>query len=184
LNYWYRLFAPEHGLKASPYHEEYTRRSLAPDCPAIFVTWYDAWVFCQWACWDDHSCRLPHEDEWEYAAKAATGWDWNYWWGDELDPTKCNAGQNVQHTTAPDRQHENPWGFQDILGNAWEWCEDEYRVRYSRSGIADSSARVLRGGSWSNGASGVRSAFRLHLVPSLSSYLVGFRVARALQRKP
>ncbi len=51
---------------------------------------------------------------------------------------------------------------------------------YSRTSEPDSSARVLRGGSWLNRATAVRSAFRDHGHPSNSSLDVGFRVARAL----
>jgi formylglycine-generating enzyme required for sulfatase activity len=46
------------------------------------------------------------------------------------------------------------------------------------------SARVLLGGSWNNNASNVRSAIRNHNDPTNSNNNVGFRVAKALQRKP
>ncbi len=97
LNCWYRLFRTGSRVEAVALSREYAQRSPQTDTPAIFVSWYDAWVFCQWARWDGHSCRLPHEDEWEYAAKADTAWDRNYWWGDEFDPAKCNADENVGH---------------------------------------------------------------------------------------
>ena len=184
VNAVFRLFAPEHGVRPSWYQEEYEQRSAEERTPAIFVNWYDAWVFCRWAHWDGQSCRLPREHEWEYAAKAGTNWEWNYWWGDGFDQTKCNANQHVGHATPPTAEHANPWGFQDMLGNVWEWCQDQYRRQFSLSAAATSSARVLRGGSWLSYPWLTRSAFRDYGRPSDSDFNVGFRVARALPREP
>jgi len=187
INAWYRLFDPGHGTNESWYREVYSRISPDADTPAIFVTWFDAWAFCLWARWQGASCRLPHEHEWEYAAKADTPWDQNYWWGDQFDSGKCNGDQNVGRTTAPAAKHENPWRFQDILGNVLEWCQDVYHPVYSRDNPDDptgSSARVLRGGSWDDGAAWLRSAFRGCDDPADAIDYVGFRVARALHRKP
>ena len=117
LNAAFRLFLPQHGIESSHFSAEYEKISPADDTPVIFVTWYDAWAFCQWAHWDGRSCRLPHEDEWEYAAKAGTPWDQNYWWGDEFDTDKCNADSRVGSTTPPTESHQNPWGLIDMLGN-------------------------------------------------------------------
>ncbi len=102
VNAWYRLFDPAHGLIDSWYRETYGKISPDEEPPAIYVSWYNAWAFCLWARWDGESCRLPHEDEWEYAAKAGTPWDWNYWWGDAFNAGKCNAERNIGRTTPAD----------------------------------------------------------------------------------
>jgi hypothetical protein len=174
VNGWYRLFDPGHGLVDSWYRDTYGQISPEDETPAIFVSWYDAWSFCLWARWAGQSCELPHENQWEYAAKAGTDWSWNYWCGDEFDASKCNADQNVGRTTRPDPAHANPWGLEDILGNVWEWTDDEYRRAYDLDAPPDSSARVLRGGSWNDDAYFVRSAFRYGLVPWLSENLTVF----------
>ncbi len=186
INAWYRLFDPGHGVTDSWYREVYERISPYADTPAIFISWYDAWAFCLWAHWTGASCRLPHEHEWEYAAKAGTAWDQNYWWSDKFDSSKANGDQQAGCATAPTAEHANPWGFEDILGNVVEWCQDEYRPAYKRDNVDDptsSSARVLRGGSWYNDANRLRSAFRISNHPASSDSSTGFRVARAL-RKP
>jgi formylglycine-generating enzyme required for sulfatase activity len=179
INRWYRLFRPGHGQVDSYYRDVYEGISPQPTTPVIFVTWYDAWAFCLWAHWQRRSCRLPREYEWEYAAKAGTPWDWNYWWGDDFDAEKCNAANKVGHTTPPATAHANPWGFEDMSGNVLEWCEDCYRERYDRDKPPESSARVLRGGSWNDYADFARSAYRNYGRPSVSENYSGFRVARA-----
>ena len=183
LNAWYRLFDPGHGQSDSYCREQYAVISGQAETPTIFVTWYDAWVFCKWASWLGMSCRLPREYEWEYAAKAGTYWNLNYWWDDEFRADKCNAGNHHDGTTPPSSSHANPWGFEDILGNVWEWCDDEYRTSYTRDRDAppDRSGRVLRGGSWNFDESYARSAYRDAWQPTVSNFIVGFRVARNLQ---
>ena len=49
----------------------------------------------------------------------------------------------------------NAWGFFDMHGNVWEWCEDTWHRSYKgapRDGSAwvtrDAGERVFRGGSW------------------------------------
>ena len=177
LNAWYRLFSPGHGEVESSYLEKYRQISQAPNSPVIFVSWYDAWAFTLWARWDGHSCRLPREYEWEYVAKAGTAWDQNYWWGDAFEADKCNADKNVGHTTPPTAVHANPWQFEDILGNVWEWCEDWYRAAYDRNAVGEASYRVIRGGSWLGDSVYCRAACRFRNVPQYRYDNLGFRVA-------
>ncbi|MFZ1552168.1 MAG: SUMF1/EgtB/PvdO family nonheme iron enzyme [Anaerolineae bacterium] len=71
----------------------------------------------------------------------------------------------------------------DLAGNVWEWVSSEYRnypysandgrEEQSRTGVR----RVLRGGSWYNGARLVRSAFRDRNDLGTRNVIVGFRVA-------
>jgi serine/threonine protein kinase/formylglycine-generating enzyme required for sulfatase activity len=189
LNGWYRLFDPGHGIGPSYYRDAYARIRGGADTPVIYVSWYDAWAFCQWAQWGGRGCRLPHEHEWEYTAKGGTAWDWNYWWGDQFDVSKCNADMQVGRTTPPDEQHANPWGFQDMLGNVWEWCQDWYRPKFLLGAPTDyadrvlrgGSCRVLRGGSWYVYPRDARCAARDHGQPANAYDDVGFRVARAVR---
>lgn len=90
------------------------------------------------------------------------------------------AGTHPVRTREPSR-----WGLYDMLGNVWEWCEDNWHDRYQDAPadgpvwLSGSAARrVLRGGSWIHGARSVRAACRLGYVPSNRYDYIGFRCAR------
>ena len=71
-----------------------------------------------------------------------------------------------------------------MLGNVWEWQSDWYGAysagaQTNPTGPGSGSSRVLRGGSWSDNTSDVRSSNRYDLTPDFTYYYLGFRVARA-----
>src|SRR5262249_44132883 len=81
----------------------------------------------------------------------------------------------------------NPWGFCDMLGNAWEWCWDWYDpAEYTRQrtrtsdpiAFATGPNKVVRGGSWHDQVKSLRSSARGSLAPEKLDGGVGFRVAR------
>ena len=76
-------------------------------------------------------------------------------------------------------------------GNVWEWVEDVWHDNYSDApidgsawtdiaGKTSSSKRVIRGGSWLEPSSNIRSANRSSVPPVTRVGSLGFRVARAL----
>jgi formylglycine-generating enzyme required for sulfatase activity len=154
--------------------------------------------------------RLPTEAEWEYACRAGTTTEYSFgdsdselgdyaWFGDnsgarQIDALnlwntdKDNYGRrlfdNTCRTHPVGQKKPNPWGFYDMHGNVWEWCQDWHGYHPSGSvtdpaGPASGSSRLLRGGSFINHSSVVRSALRnLSLRPGNRVYNVGFRLAR------
>ena len=81
------------------------------------------------------------------------------------------------------RKQPNAWGLHDMLGNVWEWCGDGFRD-YKAEPVEDPVGavteerplRAVRGGSWIDGAGGVRSAYRFGLGPGSADGDLGFRL--------
>lgn len=146
--------------------------------PVEQVSWHDAQAFCQRL---NELCTrqgvnqgqrfcLPSEAQWEHACRAGSPGDFGLLKNgkqgtvDELARYNSNSGD----TTWPvGSRAENAWGLYDMHGNVWEWCEDPY----------DASPRVLRGGSWDNGAADCTAGVRNRLDPGYHSSHIGFRFA-------
>ena len=115
---------------------------------------------------DSKGCyRLPTDEEWELAA------------GDEMETPLANIAwywKNSEKKTHPVAlKQANNYGLYDVLGNVWEWTS-------TRSWKSLWLGRVIRGGSWSNGAWNLRSANRGYGYPGEEYSNVGFRLVRTL----
>ena len=156
--------------------------------PASWVSWTDARAYAEWLSRETgEKYRLLSEAEWEYVARA--GSTTPYPWGDELGSNRANCwacGDEFQFTAPVGRFPPNAWGLHDAVGNGWEWVEDCWNDTHEGA-PSDASARlegdcsyhVIRGGSWRDGPTELRSAFRR---PVENPYFKGgnLRVAREL----
>ena len=164
------------------------------DHPVVYVNWYAAVAYAQWV-----GKRLPTEAEWEYAARGGLAGK-KYSRGDTITHTDANYGLDIGGTSAVGQYAANGYGLYDMAGNVWEWCLDKYEPTFytdahnSRNPISGAVtiqelldnfasvqpriSRVLRGGAWYPGASGLRVADRDGSKPSFSNSLVGFRCMR------
>jgi formylglycine-generating enzyme required for sulfatase activity len=156
---------------------------------------------------------LPTEAQWEYAARAGTS---TVWWGGNdrakfaadragniFDQSAKNGGYSGDAEAWDDHFDDaapvgefapNPFGLHDVLGNVWEWCEDEYANDYAvyparpDDGLRSLPAqegprlRVSRGGSWDARAELARCAHRERVDPSFRSDDLGLRPARAVTK--
>jgi formylglycine-generating enzyme required for sulfatase activity len=107
----------------------------APRHPVVGVSWDDAKAFCAW-----RGARLPREAEYERAMRGDD--DRTYAWGNEPPTPELAAfgraldwGTTDEVGTHP--KGRGPYGHDDLAGNVWEWCEDEYDPRaYTRAGAS------------------------------------------------
>jgi len=173
-------------VKDANWHNPYF--SQTDNHPVVCVSWNDAVAYAEWlSTQTGQQYRLPTEAEWEYAARAGTETD--YWWGNEIGKNRANCYSSgskwSSKSTSPVGSFEaNPFGLYDTVGNAWEWCADNWHDNYEGAPSdgriwkgGDESRRVLRGGSWTFNPSGVRAAYRSWNDRYYRYGIVGFRVA-------
>jgi len=141
--------------------------------PAISMTQLAAKKFCKWiSAMTGNFYRLPTEAEWEYACRAGTNTAYSF--GDDLSLLDDFAWYNNNSEDSYQKvggKKPNPWGLFDMHGNVSEWTLDKYEERaylkYKDTLSFDPYEkpvkiypRVVRGGSWIDSSSKLRSASR------------------------
>ncbi len=175
--------------------------------PVVDVHWEDAWQYADWLTEETgEEYRLLSEAEWEYVARAGT--HTARYWGESVGE-QCRfangydasglieVGLESESVGCRDRQGKtgpvgmygpNGFGLYDVLGNAREWVDDCENESYE-GGPTDGSSwytgnctrRLLRGGSWSDGPTELRSAYRTGSWVDFRHSYYGFRVARSIR---
>ena len=144
--------------------------------PVVLVNWEDAQEYCKWlSSSSGKDYCLPTEQEWERAARATDGR--NYPWEGEFDPGKANARESGIGGTSPVGVFPggaSTCGALDMVGNVWEWMDNNL----------DKDTKVVRGGSWDDGASETRCTSRDGLSPDSRDYNIGFRVMETILNEP
>ncbi|HAV12844.1 MAG TPA: hypothetical protein DCX06_05020 [Opitutae bacterium] len=173
--------------------------------PVENVSWAQAKQFCQLLSHfekvagrlpDGYVYRLPTEAEWEYAARAKTTTPFCF--GEEADPSFGNfrgvypkswsgaAKASTHYGTVPVGSYQaNTLGLYDVNGNVAEWTLDFYSARLPGGSLTDPAPRAngtriaVRGGSWEDYATAVRSAIRKEVRSDTPSSSIGFRLVLA-----
>ena len=158
--------------------------------PVSNISWDDANQYTAWlSVMAGTPYRLPSEAEWEYAARA--GASSAYWWGDEAlaqgraNCRDCGSQWDNQGPAPVGSFAANAFGLYDVHGNVWEWAADCWN-RDHQGAPADGSvrnrgdclARVLRGGSWQQGAEAMRVSQRRKFDRDSRDIVHGFRVVK------
>lgn len=175
----YCLFLEHNETHQPPRNWE--QQSAFPNRPVVYVTWYDAVAYCNWA-----NVRLPTEAEWERAARGKEGR--TYPWGN-AQPTWDLANyinSHVGHVSPVGifPQGSTPDGIVDLSGNVREWCADWYAedslqiASQNPKGPNSGDTRCLRGGGWDDVVANLRAAYRFRNEPKDRSDEIGFRCAR------
>jgi sulfatase modifying factor 1 len=136
--------------------------------PAISMSYHAAETYCRWlSLVTGRRYRLPTEAEWEYACRAGTETPYFFegnpsrfekkgLFGNKADTAVISTyviyrGNSQSRTQEPEAVQANPWGLKNMSGNVAEFCSDIYE---------GTTEHVIRGGSYRDGAAGVRSAAR------------------------
>ncbi|HQR08437.1 MAG TPA: bifunctional serine/threonine-protein kinase/formylglycine-generating enzyme family protein [Gemmatales bacterium] len=135
--------------------------------------------------------RLPTEAEMEYATRAGAFTSRYYGETEELLGKYAWYQKNSQEKTWPvGSLKPNDFGLFDVQGNVFSWCQDSYTTSPPKEDkeetliIKGTDRRMLRGGTFFNVPSVIRSAFRGSVVPSYRSDGSSFRPARTLPLSP
>ncbi len=125
--------------------------------------------FCKWL--SDESgleVSLPGEIEWEYAARGPESRI--YPWGDQWDDSvACVEGEGKMDVGS--FPESKSWcGAEDMAGNVFEWCADEYvKARYQdleprdpavKGSGSSGGFRAIRGGTYAHGDNMCRASSR------------------------
>lgn len=121
------------------------------DHPVVWVTWFDAANFCQWA-----GKRLPTEKEWERAARGKEGRA--YPWGNVFERDRANLPNKIGSKLTLSKVGAFPKGatsenVEDLIGNVWEWTDGDYAPYPNNTFQFDDfnqGFKVIRGASVSN----------------------------------
>ncbi len=150
--------------------------SRAHDLPPYYEKRLDMW----WV--PDRNApgyRLPTDTEWEYACRAGASSD--YFCGN--DPRYLTRyatfGQSPRCSPCAAKA-PNRWGFFDMLGNVWEWCEatgrDPTNLSHQRDAVG-----VIFGGGYDRPPHDLRLDTRFEIDNSIRLNGIGFRIARFLK---
>jgi formylglycine-generating enzyme required for sulfatase activity len=169
--------------------------------PVENVSWLDAMEFCsRLSQRTGRTYTLPSEAQWEYACRAGTTTPFCF--GETISPELANYDGNYAYGNGPTgiyREQTTPvglfpantWGLQDMQGNVWEWCLDEWHESYEgaptdgrawvdavegEKSKESEKLRLLRGGSWGDDPGACRSACRVRDRPDDAYDFVGFRL--------
>lgn len=197
----YRAFAEATG-RSVPEAPEWNDQWKWELYPMVNMTWDDAAAYCTWA-----AARLPTEAEWEYAARGGIPGRL-YVWGNDAKPEigvwqqgnvcdqrptfDCEEGERFPgyddgySYTTPVYHYLTLTGYRGLFemgGNALEWVADWYGPygtgpEKDPSGPASGETRVLRGGSFKYGITGMRVSNRYTLPPQERRDDVGIRCVR------
>jgi len=161
--------------------DDSTYSSLAgPEQPVVFVNWHDAQAFCHWVSVKlGRRCRLPSEQEWEYACRSGTLKKYGCADDDhELLEYGWLTPNSVGRTHVVGSRRCNAWGLYDMNGNVWEWVSTIVPAGLlEQSEFRGVQCAFIRGGGFCNSVAAARCGARWGFWPlTQRTRALGFRV--------
>lgn len=161
---------------------------IGDNLPVTNVSWDEVQVFISKLNKIENTSiyRLPTEAEWEYACRAGTSTKWPF--GDNESNLKdythyvANSSFGIKEVG---QKKPNQFGLYDMLGNAWEWVNDWYKLYSSGETTNPKSPsigneKVRRGGSWSYKPIDLTPSLRDKKPTEHKDNFQGFRIVRDL----
>lgn len=114
--------------------------------------------------------RLPTVAEYRYAAMA--GEDGPYWWGQSIGEGRanclaCGSAFDTKGTSPVGSFEPNPFGLEDVVGNAWQW---------TATAVNNGADHYLIGGSWASPPADLRVSRAIWNSPKIRFNTYGLRV--------
>lgn len=167
----------------------------AADCPVVLRSWFECQEFIRRLdSITGMDFRLPHEAEWEYAARGGQKAKTTRYAGsdnaNEVSWLYFNSG-NRSHAVA--QKQPNELGLYDMTGNVWEWCLNDFYPYKNEPEVitipiaaADTASvlKVMRGGSWDNALSNSHLSVRRTEYPQYAFHDCGLRLALSKKVEP
>ena len=158
--------------------------------PVVQVQLAGAVAYARWrAARDGLPWRLPHDHEWEKAARGVDGR--HFPWGDHFDPSwavtmASHAGAAARAPVDACPADEGPYGVRGMAGNVRDWCWNGYEREGPGEGgllvVADQPAGegyvMVRGGSYIAAENHSRAGSRIAARLDDRMGTLGFRLAR------
>jgi formylglycine-generating enzyme required for sulfatase activity len=162
------------------------------DDPAVMLNWFDGVAYAEWLSKKTgQHYHLPTEAQFEYAERGGTTTP--YYWGETIGTNHancfgCESRWDGRGSAPVGSFPPNPFGLYDMTGNIFEWLadcfadtedgipEDAFVPHESRDGAC--ALRAVKGTSWFNLPSFLRSAYRYGDRPDRRNNRKGFRLVR------
>lgn len=152
--------------------------------PVAFVSLNDAQAYAQWAGKIlKQPCRLPTEEEWEYAARNGNK-QTTFPWGNDWQPDKANLSSGKVAKINETNDETLNGGIKNMLGNVAEWTSSKYMLykgNQKKLDSIESELYVTRGGNYGMSQNLLANpswltTFRLPAPPQTKAPQLGFRI--------
>ncbi|MEI6047095.1 MAG: SUMF1/EgtB/PvdO family nonheme iron enzyme, partial [Chloroflexota bacterium] len=190
---WWRDMPKEYQMQGL-----YSKNVKPPNYPRDYLSWYQSVAFSRWlysrlkgaelpnpdnsskSGWiigQNAEVRLPTEWEWQWAAQGGREqrqYPWGAWQEGYANTDEAKLNQAVAVGMYP--HGAALCKAEDMSGNVWEWCLNEYSSPSAIKLNDSTNSRVLRGGSFRRNALNVASAARYNDSPGIDGNRSGFRL--------